>query len=411
MASRGVTTVPIFYIDTDGTMYDTTTDELLYGNNNKYDAEESRLRLAHVLRNRKQQQQQQQQPLLSTTTTTTATCTHQPNAVVVALKKKSSHKTTTTVTSNPDDDDDENTTNHNHDAVNSINSKNNKNNTNTNNTMNQMELNAAVHTTMVVENVSDGDDDDEEEHGSNLPIHEEEEEDQNAFDHDTNDGNMYQDEWDDDDYDTDDDDDDEYADHDFNVDDENSDVESNTNLMTPCHSHPRLPPTNHGEQPRNALPGAGRSRMMTESHQQQQRRYATSLVERDQQLKMNQMMARSHIRNMRPNRGNSIKALPSQFVYQPSPADNAAARAIVHHTGSHYHMAGSKQFQRGVRVKGVVARHSQQGAKLQAARMAQRNMYEAREDARGERAAGAGKNQMKQSKKSKKKSAKSNDNE
>ena len=75
MASRGVTTVPIFYIDTDGTMYDTTTDELLYGNNNKYDAEESRLRLAHVLRNRKQQQQQQQQqqqPLLSTTTTTTA---------------------------------------------------------------------------------------------------------------------------------------------------------------------------------------------------------------------------------------------------------------------------------------------------------------------------------------------------
>ena len=276
--------------------------------------------------------------------------------------------------------------------------------------MNQVELIAAVHTTMVVENVSDGDDDDEEEYGSNLPIHEEDQK-PNAFDHDTNDGNMYQDEWDDDDYDTDDDDDDEYADHDFNVDDENSDVESNTNLMTPCHSHPRLPPTNHGEQPRNALPGAGRSRMMTESHQQQQRRYATSLVERDQQLKMNQMMARSHIRNMRPNRGNSIKALPSQFVYQPSPADNAAARAIVHHTGSHYHMAGSKQFQRGVRVKGVVARHSQQGAKLQAARMAQRNMYEAREDARGERAAGAGKNQMKQSKKSKKKSAKSNDNE
>ena len=152
---------------------------------------------------------------------------------------------------------------------------------------------------------------------------------------------------------------------------------------------------------------------MMESVSHQQRRYATSLVERDQQLKMNQMMARTHVRNMRPNRGNSTKALPSQFVYQPSPADNSAARAIVHHTGSHYHMAGSKQYQRGVRVKGVISRHSQQGAKLQAARMAQKNMYEAREDARGERSAGAGKNQMKQSKKSKQnKTTKSNnDNE
>ena len=151
---------------------------------------------------------------------------------------------------------------------------------------------------------------------------------------------------------------------------------------------------------------------MMESVSQQHRRYATSLVEREQQLRMNQMMARTHIRNMRPNRGNSTKALPSQFVYQPSPADNAAARAIVHHTGSHYHMAGSKQYQRGVRVKGVISRHSKQGAKLQAARMAQRNMYEAREDARGERTAGAGRNKMKQSKKSKtKKQNNNNENE
>ena len=85
------------------------------------------------------------------------------------------------------------------------------------------------------------------------------------------------------------------------------------------------------------------------------------------------------------------KAIPSNYVYQPSPADNAEKRAIVHHTGSHYHMAGSKQFQRGIRVKGVISRHSKQGAKMQAARMSRRNMLAAREDARGERATGGGK--------------------
>ena len=37
--------------------------------------------------------------------------------------------------------------------------------------------------------------------------------------------------------------------------------------------------------------------------------------------------------------------------------------------GSHYHTAGSKQFLKGARVKGVVSRHSKQGAKTQAARV------------------------------------------
>jgi len=46
----------------------------------------------------------------------------------------------------------------------------------------------------------------------------------------------------------------------------------------------------------------------------------------------------------------------------------------VHHWGaggggSHYHTAGSKQFQKGVRIKGVISRHSKQGAKMQAARV------------------------------------------
>jgi hypothetical protein len=99
-------------------------------------------------------------------------------------------------------------------------------------------------------------------------------------------------------------------------------------------------------------------------------------------------------------KGNS-KAIPSQYVYKPDTADNAAKRAVVHHTGSHYHMAGSKQFQRGVRVKGVISRHSKQGAKLQAARVAKNTGLAAREDARGERSSGAGKSQMKSTKKKK----------
>jgi hypothetical protein len=103
-------------------------------------------------------------------------------------------------------------------------------------------------------------------------------------------------------------------------------------------------------------------------------------------------------------KGNS-KAIPSQYVYKPDAADNAAKRAIVHHTGSHYHMAGSKQFQLGVRVKGVVSRHSKQGAKLQASRVSKNNGFAAREDARGERTAGAGKSQGKSTKKKKNRKA------
>ena len=48
------------------------------------------------------------------------------------------------------------------------------------------------------------------------------------------------------------------------------------------------------------------------------------------------------------------------------------AGALVHHGystgGAHYTMAGSRQFQKGVRVKGTISRHSKQGAKLGAAR-------------------------------------------
>jgi hypothetical protein len=64
---------------------------------------------------------------------------------------------------------------------------------------------------------------------------------------------------------------------------------------------------------------------------------------------------------------------PVYYYTKPKAADNAANRAQVHHTNSLNNMAGSKQFQKGVRVKGVVSRHSKQGIKLQAKRNAKRD--------------------------------------
>jgi hypothetical protein len=119
-----------------------------------------------------------------------------------------------------------------------------------------------------------------------------------------------------------------------------------------------------------------------------------------EQDKMNKLLARSAKHATKG--GGASKALPSQYVYQPAAADNAAKRAVVHHTGSHYVMAGSKQFQKGLRIKGVVSRHSVQGAKLQSARSAKRNGIVAREDARGERAEGGGRSQGKKKGKSQK---------
>ena len=61
------------------------------------------------------------------------------------------------------------------------------------------------------------------------------------------------------------------------------------------------------------------------------------------------------------------KALPGQYHYKADAAHNAATSAIRHHFGaggggSHYHMAGSKQFQKGLRLDGIVSRHSRQAA-------------------------------------------------
>jgi len=66
-------------------------------------------------------------------------------------------------------------------------------------------------------------------------------------------------------------------------------------------------------------------------------------------------------------KGNS-KALPAQYTFKPNAADNARRRANVHHAGSHYHMQAARSMQFG-RQKGLTARHSSQGARLQASRM------------------------------------------
>ena len=95
------------------------------------------------------------------------------------------------------------------------------------------------------------------------------------------------------------------------------------------------------------------------------------LAQKKAQADYNRQLARAA--QMAPKNSTS-KAIPSQYTYKPGPADNAAKRAIVHHSNSHYHMAASKQFNKGVRVKGVISRHSKQGARVQGAKAAANNM-------------------------------------
>jgi hypothetical protein len=100
---------------------------------------------------------------------------------------------------------------------------------------------------------------------------------------------------------------------------------------------------------------------------------AGKVAMREANKKQHMMLLAAHARA----KGNS-KAIASNYVFKQDFADNAARRAIRHHWGegsggAHYTMCGSRQFQKGVRVKGVVLRHSKQGAKLQAARSAVRN--------------------------------------
>lgn len=80
-------------------------------------------------------------------------------------------------------------------------------------------------------------------------------------------------------------------------------------------------------------------------------------------------------REFRFARGNS-KALASQYTFRIDPSDNQRQRANVHHTGSHYHMQAARSMQFG-RQKGLMARHSAQGSRLQSSRMAAKDFAQA----------------------------------
>eukprot|EP00931_Biecheleriopsis_adriatica_P007364 TRINITY_DN108654_c0_g1_i1.p1 TRINITY_DN108654_c0_g1~~TRINITY_DN108654_c0_g1_i1.p1 ORF type:complete len:502 (+),score=173.88 TRINITY_DN108654_c0_g1_i1:124-1629(+) len=72
-------------------------------------------------------------------------------------------------------------------------------------------------------------------------------------------------------------------------------------------------------------------------------------------------------------KGSNTSTSTAKHVYKYAP-DNKAMRAIVHHWGaggggSHYWGAGGKQYNQGNKIKGIILRHSVQGAKTQAQRM------------------------------------------
>lgn len=104
---------------------------------------------------------------------------------------------------------------------------------------------------------------------------------------------------------------------------------------------------------------------------------ARRTAERDREVVeiRNRLMARAEAdralaRDMRNAalfaKGNS-KSLPANFVHKKKEADNKRARANVHHGNAHYNFSGSKQFQKGVRVKGIVQRKAKGGGKQAAA--------------------------------------------
>ena len=104
---------------------------------------------------------------------------------------------------------------------------------------------------------------------------------------------------------------------------------------------------------------------------------ARRTAERDREVMeiRNRLMARAEAdralaRDMRNAalfaKGNS-KSLPANFVHKQKEADNKRARANVHHANAHYNFSGSKQFQKGVRVKGIVQRKAKSGGKQAAA--------------------------------------------
>ena len=104
---------------------------------------------------------------------------------------------------------------------------------------------------------------------------------------------------------------------------------------------------------------------------------ARRTAERDREVVeiRNRLMARAeadralakHMRNAALFAKGNSKSLPANFVHKKKEADNKRARANVHHGNAHYNFSGSKQFQKGVRVKGIVQRKAKGGGKQAAA--------------------------------------------
>ena len=112
----------------------------------------------------------------------------------------------------------------------------------------------------------------------------------------------------------------------------------------------------------------------------------SELSTRLEQLRAHEREQRLMNKEMKRAKGNA-KALAGQYVRKQDVADDTRKRANVHHAGSHYHMAASRSMQKG-RKQGLMARHSAQGSRLQASRMASRaglaNMLAARDVAKGQ---------------------------
>mmetsp|Transcript_230 Transcript_230/g.471 ORF Transcript_230/g.471 Transcript_230/m.471 type:complete len:598 (-) Transcript_230:2758-4551(-) len=90
---------------------------------------------------------------------------------------------------------------------------------------------------------------------------------------------------------------------------------------------------------------------------EESRNLIAELEKQKSEARYNQQLTKSF-----QHEGVGSKALPSQYVHKQGAAFDSRMAENRHHRGSHYVMAGGVQFQRGVRVKGVVSRHSKQAA-------------------------------------------------
>ena len=109
------------------------------------------------------------------------------------------------------------------------------------------------------------------------------------------------------------------------------------------------------------------------SNRSEKMKLAIKDFKKQQQLRKANMSRNSILfKAARFAKGNS-KALASIYTFRQRAAFNKHQKAIVHHWGaggggSHYHSAGCKAYNKGNKKKGMLLRHSRQGARLQAAR-------------------------------------------